>query len=618
MDDQHVYGVELGPADPLAPQPNGINVLLKPHQRAALHKAMVMEAYGRIYYDVADPAQYLTDYYARRNIMFRGPVMIESNLGVLGDIVGYGKTLTALAIIAATPCERIYRSEHELCTFSGGRDYVHFTASRQKRLEPPVQEFIHTTLVVVPRGPVFVQWEKAIQEQTHLKVLAIDSLPTIRKKLPPSGAAPEVIRAHFEQFDVVLVKSTALKTFMEYYEVPYREHPITAWDRIMIDEAHEILNRVHIFAFRFLWLISGTYPSLLHRLYGTRNQMSYAVRDIITEERMNLLLLKGQQEFVRQSFTVPLPIEHYHLCQMPRNLAAVQPFLSPTVQERINANDIQGAIRELGGHNETEDDIVHLLTKESEREIRNKEREIAFIEELDVPREQKEARLMSLRTDLQRMNDRLKNIMERVTALSEKTCPICYDGYQNPIVLPCTHVFCGNCLLHWMRAGHVCPECRAPIHSRRLIAIVKEKAEHPQPHIAPVILSKEDTLLKLLREKPQGRFLVFSRCDFTFFRLTDRLTVEGITHAEIKGSTPTMMKILERFRNGELRVILLNTHHAGSGIDISCATDVVIFHSMGLDKTQAVGRAQRVGRTEPLVIHNLCYPNEMHDPEDHM
>lgn len=90
-----------------------------------------------------------------------------------------------------------------------------------------------------------------------------------------------------------------------------------------------------------------------------------------------------------------------------------------------------------------------------------------------------------------------------------------------------------------------------------------------------------------------------------------RMSNMGISHAEIKGSTSTMMRILEQFRNHELKVILLNTYHAGSGIDMSCATDVVIFHNMGLDKMQAVGRAQRVGRTTPLHIHNLCYPDEM-------
>ena len=72
-----------------------------------------------------------------------------------------------------------------------------------------------------------------------------------------------------------------------------------------------------------------------------------------------------------------------------------------------------------------------------------------------------------------------------------------------------------------------------------------------------------------------------------------------------------MMNILNNFKNSNIRVILLNTFHAGSGIDISYATDVIIFHSMGLYKNQAVGRAQRVGRIDKLTIHNICYEQEM-------
>lgn len=79
----------------------------------------------------------------------------------------------------------------------------------------------------------------------------------------------------------------------------------------------------------------------------------------------------------------------------------------------------------------------------------------------------------------------------------------------------------------------------------------------------------------------------------------------------LKGNTNHMMNILEKFKLGELKVILLNTQYAGSGIDINFATDVIIYHSMGIDKQQAIGRAQRVGRTEQLFIHNLCYEHEM-------
>jgi SNF2 family DNA or RNA helicase len=72
-----------------------------------------------------------------------------------------------------------------------------------------------------------------------------------------------------------------------------------------------------------------------------------------------------------------------------------------------------------------------------------------------------------------------------------------------------------------------------------------------------------------------------------------------------------MMNVLDRFKSGKLNVILLNTQYAGSGIDINYATDVIIFHSMGIDKQQAIGRAQRVGRDKILYIHNLCYEDEI-------
>jgi ERCC4-related helicase len=72
-----------------------------------------------------------------------------------------------------------------------------------------------------------------------------------------------------------------------------------------------------------------------------------------------------------------------------------------------------------------------------------------------------------------------------------------------------------------------------------------------------------------------------------------------------------MINVLEKFKNGQIKVILLNTYFAGSGIDISYATDVIIFHAMGIAKHQAIGRAQRVGRTDVLKIHHLYYDHEM-------
>lgn len=613
----HEYRIELQEGDPLADQPERIQLPLKPHQRAALHKAIVMERTGCVHFHEPNPEDHLRSLYSNHRATLRGRFRVRSNIGVLGDVVGYGKTLTALSIIASTPCQDIHRIQEQVISVPS-YSYSHFIAHTESHEPAHVHRFISTTLVIVPRGPVFVQWERAIREQTGLRALVIDAIGSIRK-LPGASAGFDRIKEEFEAYDLVLVKSTSFKTLMDHYTVPFHDHPIVAFDRIMIDEAHEILPKVPLLNFRFLWLISATYRMILHRTSTSRTMMPAVTRTILAdEERLNLLLVMGKKSFVLQSFSVPAPVERYYLCHLPRHLAIVQPFLSGPVLERINANDIAGAIREMGGSNETESDVVQLVTRDIERDIRNQQRSIAFVMAQEIPEELRQARLATMQAELARLEDKLANLRERVSQLSEKTCPICMDNYDNPIMLPCTHVFCGQCLLTWMRSGQhngqgrACPQCRTRIQSDRMVAIVAQRPDRRAEPTEP-IASKEDTLLRIIQNKPSGRFLVFSRLDATFYTLASRLTEAGVSLAEMKGSTAMMMKTLERFQAGQARVLLLNSYHTGSGIDLSMATDVVIFHDMGLQREQCIGRGQRVGRTQPLTIHNLCYPHEMQD-----
>ena len=177
----------------------------------------------------------------------------------------------------------------------------------------------------------------------------------------------------------------------------------------------------------------------------------------------------------------------------------------------------------------------------------------------------------------------------------------------NPILLKCNHSYCAICIINWIKNNSKCPECRNIINIDELIAIT-DKKENFQEN---TILNKVDTLINIINSKENGKFLVFSKFESGFFDIIQKLKDNNITYAELKGNTSHMMNVLNSFKNSKVKVILLNTYHAGSGIDISFATDVIIFHSMGLYKNQAVGRAQRVGRIDKLFIHNLCYDQEM-------
>ena len=604
--EHHSYSVILTDADEKHRQPERITQQLKPHQLAGLQKAFLMEQYECVHYNVENPRDYIPFGAVVQPTLY-GAFTLKSNVGIIGDIVGYGKTMIALSIIAALKTELIYMPPSRKQTYQGVHSYMEITKA-SITLTPLI---INTTLVVVPRGPVYIQWKNTIRSHTTLSCLSIESLVFIKKSLPKNV---KDLKTYLERFDIVLIKNTTLTTMIDYYNEIDEVNEIEGFDRIMIDEAHIIIIKVPYLSYKFLWLITSSYRELLYYNNNYRSIYSGVFQMLHNSiERLHYILIKGDASFVKGSFHVPPPIERYYVCKQEKHLIAIQPFLSPSLNELINVNDIAGAIRELGGISETPEELIKLVLKDIEKNIMNTKREITFVETLEMDQEH---RLNILKNELNRYTTRKTSIEEKLKEVDTKICSICYDVLDNPIYLNCSHMFCGQCIFNWIQAntrttrtGRVqCPECRTDIDSSKIVAVVKEKVEN---NTVAIIVSKEDQLIDIIMKKPEGRFLVFSRVDTTFGKLAHLLNSHSITHTEIKGSTTHMMRILDDFVAKRTRVIMLNTYHAGCGIDISSATDVIIYHSMPHEKIQAIGRAQRVGRTDQLTIHNLCFPNEM-------
>jgi hypothetical protein len=625
-----VYDIELTSVAPRSNQPAKIKKTLKPHQLACIHKAIKMENEGTIKYHITQNSYRNLyqdmNYYRNINHDFRGDIQISTNIGIIGDIVGYGKTLTALGIVAQNPLENIHTNAKKTHTFHSNRAYNYFVSESANTNIPAQDKMINSTLIIVPRGPVYIQWEKTLKESTTLKYLAIDNLHYIKNHLPEynSNNVNENID-FFNQYDVVLIKNTTLEALFSHYNYYFDKSSsfINRWKRVMVDESHDILNRIEVFQYMFLWLISGTYPALCMKSSSSAS-IYYNIKDILRDDYINYMLVKCTKEFVKESFKIPAMVEKYYLCKLSRHLQMIKNFISPAVLEKINANDISGAVNLLGGKNETEEGIVKLICADMKKDISNKLKEKEYIISLQMAEEAKALKIKNIETEINVLQEKLQNLMDRVNEINSKTCSICLDVISHPVMLECTHVFCGSCLIEWLNNNNAqkrCPECRADIKStKNLTAIVADKNIVVSANIesgsnfeklGKGILNKEDTLLEIILSKPTGKFLVFSRFDNGFSKITEQLLVNNIRYGELKGNTNHMMNVLNDFRVGNIKVILLNTQYAGSGIDISYATDVVIFHSMDIDKQQAIGRAQRVGRSDSLIVHNLCYEHEM-------
>lgn len=593
---QQLYNMELNDDNYHSSQPDKILLKLKPHQLTALYKAIEMENSKSIKYKYP-----LVEYSNIANEI----VNVATNVGILGDIVGCGKTLTALSIIAGNNLSNIHINPYFMKNYNSYRTYNYLNISYENSIIKTDLGIINTTLIVVPKGPVYIQWEKTILTDTKLRLLSINNLNFIKTNLPIyDGSNLKEVNEYFENYDVVLIKNTTLKQLYDHYN--YDNYNIVQnWKRIMIDEAHDIIHKIPQYLnYHYLWLISATYTDILKRT--SNNLYTIGMKDLLQDKNINLILVKNNINFAKRSFLLPEPIEKTYLCKLRNDYIIAKKFLSRQIIEKINANDFAGAIKELGGKNETESDIIELISKELKRELLNKELERDYINSLDINAEQKKEKLKNIEVSIEVQKNKIKDLTERIKSLNTENCSICMDVLQNPVMLECTHMFCGQCILKWILKNNNCPYCRNHIPSyKKLIAIVNEKNNNIEE-----VLSKEDTFINIIKNKPDGKFLVFSKGD-NWDNVRRKMIENNMKYEMLKGNTSQMMNTLERFKNGNLNIILLNTQYAGSGINIYYATDVIIYHSMDVDKQQAIGRAQRPGRTEPLYIHNLCYEDEI-------
>ena len=199
-------------------------------------------------------------------------------------------------------------------------------------------------------------------------------------------------------------------------------------------------------------------------------------------------------------------------------------------------------------------------------------------------------------------------------------CGICMESIRSagavPVMLECSHVFCGLCVMPWLartltsveggRSYSSCPTCRQQVNNGLNLAIVGEQGYTPTtPPLAPqpLTLTKEETVTKLIKDKPLGKWVVFARSHACMAALKRALLGAGVLYAELEGSGRQMNEALHNFQGRVVRVLLIG--RAATGIRIDCATDAVLFNV-----TYPSGHASSLAglkpkNGQPLIVHHV-------------
>jgi hypothetical protein len=582
--------------------------------------------------------------------------------GILGDHVGSGKSLSALALVKAPPPPAAYTEYIVRGGSQGqcdGREVGLLRVRNQIRTHhgTPLTQ-VSTTLFIVPHA-LIGQWETYVSRDTSLKALFI------KKKV---DALNEHFMTNIEKQDVIFVSSTMWSTLKTTHQIR-----TIVWKRIFIDEADSIsistdIDELHGLFYWFItasWLnlvfSSGAYfnvsnmyspltdtpPHVIERV--KKLQSGSSMLSIAGCRHMNIvrrmcgisaahstislnaagsqsarLILHSSEEFIKKSFNKPTITHTNILCATPANIRVLDSFISTEMLERLNAGDVAGALETIGMQAHTESEIVDLVTASLHRELDIAKRTYEFKKTLEYSTPAvKEKAIEVCEKKIASIESRITAIQERIKKATDQTCPICYCDVVSPAVTPCClQLFCFSCLCESLKRVAACPLCRERIPDLKSIQVVGNSGSNENKEVKEdpaTKLNKKEALVRFLKANPTAKTLMFSGYDASFAGLENKLTDEGITFATLNGSLSRINKLLREFKAGKYNILFLNARNMGAGLNIESASHVVLFHRMSSElEKQIIGRAMRLGRTASLDVIHLVHENELGDVISHI
>lgn len=564
-----------------------------------------------------------------------------SNCGILGDSVGVGKSLMVLAHIARLPTLEAIPTQITICSSNSSRNMFSLKALKYSEKNEA------GALIIVPHT-LFRQWSTYIKEQTNLNAFLISKISQINDA--------DFIK-HVLESDVVLISNTICRYFF-----PRCKQSDIKWKRLFIDEADTIhipgMHYRDLPQARFFWLITASWINLLYmnrNLYFDRSaiqtfvlsdttaykhlqshflsrmvavQTPYIVESLRirspylfsemlsqTHPLRSHLVVKSAESFVKKSIALPELIVQTILCKSPLTNRILEKVISPNIQQMLNAGDIHSALKELNVKGKDVKSLIEGVTGNLTKELSNLQKTYDFKASLEYSSAQvKEQALKSLTEKIGHIKESIKSIEDRIQNFKTEVCPICYDEPVDHLITPCcSRIFCAQCLILSLARNSTCALCRAPIHPSKCTKIttseneIVETAESAEPSLP----KKQDALLQVMKDNPEGRFLVFSRFDNPFETIEVAVQELGIQVKHVKGNKDAVASTLRSFENGSLRCLLLNSKYAGAGLNITAATHVILLHAMTHEEEkQVLGRAYRIGRKGALTFVKLLHKEE--------
>ena len=427
-----------------------------------------------------------------------------------------------------------------------------------------------------------------------------------------------------------------------------------AWERVVIDEAHELSGPKLTKAFRkwqhgfekirsrVYWLISAT--PYAYRMNGAQRMLGWMSDDGCAQQLTPEVVESYISRFVRRTSEADIskwvqipPLTRYDvlisMTATERSLYDAERNSSTENLIRICSHPRCNSFYEriFKSHEVVPLDVLALkAAKYIQTHLPRLRQRIANLESLseaigglaaEDPKEDRAATLqlhedsvMELREELRQCAFRSESLVKLSKQISEERCCICFEEFTDFAVPKCSHPLCKLCCGRLLNMHQPkCPMCRQPLAGIQY-ATVENKPADPALARRNLLGSKTAYLIDLLNQilvDDQSRVIVFSRWDKMLRNV--EASIANHKYVKLAGNVHHMGASLRRFRlSPDIRIALLSADVCASGLNLTEADHVIILDVFSADQnaaeaieSQAIGRAYRLGQTKSVKVYRL-------------
>jgi hypothetical protein len=582
-------------------QPPTWDITLKNHQLSLINKCIDLENNGIDY----KSCQYLSYKYDGA----------KSNIGIIADKVGSGKSYSILGLLAM--------NKKPLVKFKHTNTYGLHNINVELKDRTSNEIKFDVNIIVTPHS-LIKQWEVYIKSvnknNSYYVVNTTKSLNQLQDKLS---------RVH-----IILVSGTFYKKLQEH--IQGENYSV---NRVIFDEVDSMNtpSAKHINA-NFYWFVSASYKNILNpnarynfeyrnwensymvssgisnNVYAKSIFMTfYKTKNGLINRLVDKIVMKNDDEYVDKSFALPDMNKRIIRCKDSGLISILNGVVHSNIINCLNAGDIPGAVSYVNQENvDTESNIINAVIQGLRIKLNNCNVKLRTIEEtIFINAENKLNKIGKLETERKSIENKIKLIEDRINECD--MCVVCMDKQNTKTITKCcNNSFCFECLTSWLKKNPSCPLCKTTLNIENDLFIVdneKPDSTTVTDKIEPP--TKTQCLNKLLSNiTSESKVLIFSEYDHSFNDIISTLNTLNIKHAKLKGNG--INKSINAYKNSDLQVLLVNSNAYGSGLNLENTSDIILFHKFDTDiETQIIGRAQRPGRKSPLNVSYLLNDNEM-------